>query len=240
MRNLLTLVSPLLGLAVVFWAPAAKAHCPHGNSFTHEHCPSPPESGATLGDLECSTDQIAKYDGTDWVCDVDRGVKFVFVTSTLSDGDLGGLEGADMECNVLAEIAGLPGEFVAWLSTASVDAVERLTGYDGPWFNTNGGFVAASLADLTRGTIRSEVEYDEDGTLIIPGSINDVVWTGTLPDGTGKGAYCGDWISGSAGDTGSIGLTSTTVDGRWTDEDWDNTTPNPACDLDFHIYCFEQ
>ncbi len=233
MRSLSTFATLLLGLAVVFWAPAAKAHCPHGNSFTHEHCPSPPESGATLGDLECSTDQIAKYDGTDWVCDVDRGVKFVFVTSTLSEGDLGGLEGADMECNVLAENAGLPGEFVAWLSTASVDAVERLTGYDGPWFNTNGGLVAASLADLTHGVLHDSIGFDEEGLIHNTGT--DAAWTGTLPDGTGGGAYCGDWTSGLAGDSGVRGSMFILSDGRWTDEDTD-----PCNVSDSRTYCFEK
>ncbi len=30
MRSISTLATLLLGLAVAFWAPAAKAHCPHG------------------------------------------------------------------------------------------------------------------------------------------------------------------------------------------------------------------
>ena len=38
MRSLSTLATLLVGLAVVFWAPAAKAHCPHGGDDTHEHC----------------------------------------------------------------------------------------------------------------------------------------------------------------------------------------------------------
>ncbi len=38
MRSLSTLATLLLGLAVVFWAPAAKADCPHNNDDTHQHC----------------------------------------------------------------------------------------------------------------------------------------------------------------------------------------------------------
>ncbi len=38
MRSLSTLATLLLGLAVAFWAPATKAHCPHGGDATHEHC----------------------------------------------------------------------------------------------------------------------------------------------------------------------------------------------------------
>ena len=123
--------------------------------------PSPP--GVTLGDLACSTDEIAKFNGSNWVCDVDRRVKFVFASSTISDGDLGGLEGADTECNVLAANVGLSGELVAWLSTDSVNAVDRLAGSVGPWLNTGGEMVAASLVDLARGRVHHTIHLDEDG-----------------------------------------------------------------------------
>ncbi len=42
MRSISTLATLLVGLAVVFWAPAAKAHCPHGGDDTHEHCGGAP------------------------------------------------------------------------------------------------------------------------------------------------------------------------------------------------------
>ncbi len=39
MRTLATLATLLVGLAVVFWALAAKADCPHkGTEFDHKHC----------------------------------------------------------------------------------------------------------------------------------------------------------------------------------------------------------
>ncbi len=69
MRFISTLAILLLGLAVVFWAPAAKAHCPHGSDVIH--CPGEPP-GATLGDLDCATDEIAKYDEPNWVCAADE------------------------------------------------------------------------------------------------------------------------------------------------------------------------
>ncbi len=90
MRTLATLATLLVGLAFVFLVPSAKADCPHGTKENHPHCDGgePPPPGITLGDLSCTTDQIAKYDGTDWVCDVDSGIKFVFASSTTSGGDL--------------------------------------------------------------------------------------------------------------------------------------------------------
>ena len=50
----------------------------------------------------------------------------VFVTSSKKTGDFGGLAGGDTECNSLASLAGLPGTYVAWLSTATVNASTRL------------------------------------------------------------------------------------------------------------------
>src|SRR5439155_17879039 len=49
----------------------------------------------------------------------------VFVTSTTQPpGSLGGLAGADMLCNARAAAPGLPGTYVAWLSTPSVRAID--------------------------------------------------------------------------------------------------------------------
>ncbi len=42
MRSLATLATLLLGLAVVFLAPTAKAHCPHGGDDIPEHCGGEP------------------------------------------------------------------------------------------------------------------------------------------------------------------------------------------------------
>ncbi len=69
MRTLSTLATLLLGLAVVFWAPAAKAHCPHGNDPNHEHCgggePPPP---AAL----CSVQPV-------WGNNIDDPTRFILV-----------------------------------------------------------------------------------------------------------------------------------------------------------------
>ena len=38
MRTTAALAALFLGLASVFWAPAAKADCPHNDDDTHKHC----------------------------------------------------------------------------------------------------------------------------------------------------------------------------------------------------------
>jgi len=61
----------------------------------------------------------------------DLAVNFVFATSTSYPADFGGLAGADAICNQHAGDAGLPGTYVAWLSTTTVDARDRLAGARG-------------------------------------------------------------------------------------------------------------
>ncbi len=57
MRSLSTLATLLLGLAVVFWAPVAKAHCPHGGDTIPEHC------GGDPGDPAPSTSNEFRFVG---------------------------------------------------------------------------------------------------------------------------------------------------------------------------------
>ncbi len=81
-----------------------------------------------------------------------------FVTSTDHPADFAmfdpkGLAVADNECTFLAEVAGLVpgGPWVAWLSTSTVNAKDRLTPGSGPFVNTSGDKIADDIFDLTDG-----------------------------------------------------------------------------------------
>lgn len=100
-----------------------------------------------------------------------------FVTSTTHDGDLGGLAGADAECQNLAAAVGAGGRtWRAYLSTTgtqtepAVNARDRIG--DGPWHNANGVMIAASVADLhgdierDRNLIYRETALTENGDLV--------------------------------------------------------------------------
>jgi len=105
----------------------------------------------------------------------------MFTTSTIYTPNLGGLAGADAKCNQLAAAAGLTGNYVAWLSTASVNAVSRLNGASG-WVRRDGRPVFNSVDDLSKNRVFYPPRLDESG--------NDVgaspwVMTNTNPDGTG-------------------------------------------------------
>jgi hypothetical protein len=76
-----------------------------------------------------------------------------FVTSTMHNGNLGGLAGADAECQRLATAVGAGNRtWRAYLSTQGTQSEPAVNARDrigeGPWFNANGIMVAANLADL--------------------------------------------------------------------------------------------
>ena len=96
--------------------------------------------------------------------------KRVFVTSEIFTGDLGaalntltsgassatGIAAGNGICQVLAESAGLSGDYLAWLGTDSLDdaPVERFTHSPVEYVNTAGGVVATSWSDLVDGAIQ--------------------------------------------------------------------------------------
>ena len=105
-----------------------------------------------------------------------QGPMGFFVTSAgPGDGaNLGGLDGADQHCQMLAAAAGSGDRtWRAYLSqttaggTPAVNARDRIG--DGPWFNASGQPVAASVADLhgdvqrDRNNIRKPTALDENG-----------------------------------------------------------------------------
>ena len=65
MRYLVTLTSLLLGLAIVFWAPVATAHCPHSNPPNDEHCPGEPPAESAHDLILDKLDEILEGQAND-------------------------------------------------------------------------------------------------------------------------------------------------------------------------------
>jgi hypothetical protein len=129
-----------------------------------------------------------------------------FVTSDSSKtANLGGLEGADMRCQMLAAAVGHGSKtWRAYLSTEdpAVNARDRIG--DGPYVNSKGAEVAASKDALHMRTGDAEVFLDEKGNRIngqwmgSPTPNEHDILTGTLEDGTvSKGMTCDDWTGTS-------------------------------------------
>ena len=156
----------------------------------------------------------------------------VFVSSTTFNGNLGGISGADAECNTLAGTAGLSGTFVAWLSNSTLNAKDRIP-TDIPFNRTDGVRVADNLADLLDGTIDIKISVNENGAP--PDDIKDSVWTGTNETGHAKvivGNHCNNWQSSASGDKGLKGKSDESTL-KWTNE------KEETCNEIYRIYCFQ-
>jgi hypothetical protein len=134
-----------------------------------------------------------------------------FVTSAGSGkgGDLGGLAGADQQCQKLAQAAGAGGKtWHAYLSTqgpGAVNARDRVG--HGPWKNAKGAVVAKDVADLhgqnnlTKQTALTEKGDPVNGRGDTP-NMHDIL-TGSQPDGSafpaGDDRTCGNWTKSGQG-----------------------------------------
>jgi hypothetical protein len=188
-----------------------------------------------------------------------------FVTSAGpgNGANLGGLEGADSQCQKLAQAAGAGGKtWHAYLSTQAADGKPAVNARDrigkGPWQNAKGTVVAKDVAEL-HGTnnLTKQTALNEKGEVIngrgdTPNR-HDVL-TGSQPDGTafaaGDDRTCKNWTSstqGSAmvGHSDRIGLRDDDASKSW-NSSHPSRGPDGGCsqaDLrstggDGLLYCF--
>jgi hypothetical protein len=160
----------------------------------------------------------------------DSAPRRIFVTDTIHDADLGGIDGADALCASQASAAGLEGEFNAWLSTLSSAAADRLSRSTVAYVLVDGTLIAKDWQDLTDGEIAARIDLDASGQLR-----GGDVWTGTLPSGLPyANGDCAGFTSSLA--TDGIALCGTTQSSlaNWTA----NATPDCATRL--RLFCIEQ
>ena len=124
-------------------------------------------------------------------------------------GNLGGLAGADQQCQLLGATAGAGTKtWRAYLSTqgpGAVNARDRIGG--GPWLNAKGLIVAKDLAELHgHNNIDKQTALTEKGEPVngrgdTP-NMHDIL-TGSQPNGTafpaGEDRTCGNWTKSGAG-----------------------------------------
>ena len=135
----------------------------------------------------------------------DTSMSFFITSQGPGDGaNLGGLAGADRQCTILAEAAGVTGKtWRAYLSTATVNARDRIG--NGPWFNANGVMIAESLAALhsDANNISKQVALNEMGEQVNgrgdQPNRHDIL-TGSDADGMAMAERtCGDWTNNGEG-----------------------------------------
>ncbi len=155
---------------------------------------------------------------------------YMFVTSkAYAQGGFNGLAGADQACNTLAKSAGLPGNYVAYLSTSQISALARL-GQARGWIRTDGQPFADDSPHLV-GALRKiffPPRFDETGKDVT----DDLVATGTSGDGSlAAGSNCSDWTSSSLQDKVAVGYSAAGMQ-------WANAGYSVSCQLPKRIYCF--
>ena len=209
---------------------------------------------AVLGTKNTATITIGPDTYTWWVgyADSAREAK-VFVTSTTTRANLGGLSGADSYCATRAATSsyGLSSQWKAILSDSNINAIDRV-----PWnwgsAKTLTDIVVADggITDMFDGTFDAPININENGT-----TTSNSVWTGTdsygmkyYPGQTTAPYWNNDWTQGyccgSAGSYGNAGVSSTnhlywgttapdsTLLSLYCIEDIDNTSDSIPNDLD--------
>src|SRR6266511_4143738 len=127
--------------------------------------------------------------------------------------DLGGLEGADRQCQTLAQGAGAGNKtWRAYLSTQATGGAEAVNARDrigrGPWQNFKGEIVAQNVDDLhgDNNKLGMQVSLTERGTMVAgtgyTPNYHDVL-TGSQMDGRAfppsEDRTCRNWTSGAQG-----------------------------------------
>jgi hypothetical protein len=156
--------------------------------------------------------------------------KRVFLTSTLHDGNLGGLEGADVICQAQADDNDINGVFKAWLSDGTDSPDNRFAHVSVKYTLVDDNVVASSYADLSDGSLSYPINLTADGKYALTGA----TWTGTdafgasIMLGTCNGwTIDGAFLTGLRGHNGHNGLS-------WTDLE------EMSCSESAHLYCMEQ
>lgn len=212
-------------------ATVVLAACSSGGRGPHGDAGAGDDSGVSRADGAAAGDMASAMG------------KRVFVTSTLYYGNLqttiggvgNGISDGDAACNLAAQAANLGGTWVAWLSTSTVNAVDRVSG-NGPWSLVDGTKVFHNAAGLRLAAL-APIDVDENGMKVDGVNGEPSVYTGTAFGGTvenklGTDWTCGDWSATGPSDPGEKGDSRSTTT-------WTESSMGGGCGARLHLYCFE-
>lgn len=177
-------------------------------------------------------------------------VKRVFISSATFFGDFGGPTQADTACQNMANAAGLPGIFRAWVSTTANPVTGRFTHSTDPYVMVNGTMIASDWTDLTDGNLAATLDRTEAGNVLPNTGITTChgsptcfqTFTGTNPDGTAfpSDDQCLNWTTrifdAGGGNVNTFSGGDSTMAGR----EWTLRASGFRCDYQARIYCFQQ
>jgi hypothetical protein len=147
---------------------------------------------------------------------LNKPIRIIFASSGETDGNIGGLAGADIFVQAASANPGsvLEGQKVTALLSVEGNNAQSLFSDNGePIYNTRGELVANSLAEMFAAdstSLVNGIQYDETGS-----DNGGIVWTGTEANGSLAAAHC-DSFSVNSGESGRLGRADQT-DGGWTE-----------------------
>lgn len=140
---------------------------------------------------------------------------------------------------MLAQAAGLPGTYLAWLSDNTGSPSTRMTKATVPYVLPSGTQVAANWNDLIDGTLQAPINQTETGGAVPQSNVgcpqgNKPVWSNTNINGTQNGgnSSCSNWTSTNGG---SMWGRTNAMDSTWTS--W---CVGGICSWVAPIYCVQQ
>lgn len=213
---------------------AANEACDDGNDIDTDAClvgciaAKCGDAVVQAGVEDCDDGNEVNIDACDTSCKIVVHRK-VFVSSVKYNGNLGGLSGADVKCNMLANQK-LSGNFRAWLSNKTDSPLDTFdTTFTGVYELKDGTPVALGWSGLISGELMNPININELG---LTATVS--VWTKTSPDGMEipMGLSCTDWTSDLFANSGIIGKSDQT------DDDWTDNA-SAVCSGSNAIYCFE-
>lgn len=164
-------------------------------------------------------------------------IKSAYVTSTLYNGNLGGLTGADEKCQARAVVGIAEGKlpagstYKAFLSTGSpaVNAADRIP--DAAYIRTGGDVIAFSKDGLLAATLNARLDRTETG-----GDPQGYYpWTGSTVAGHIGPSHCSSWTSNGFFDSGIVGwVLGNNLNNSWISDD------SFPCSAALSLYCFQQ
>ena len=184
---------------------------------------------------ECDDGNTDGGDGCSANCTSEA--KRAFVSSEMYTGAMGGLAGADANCQSLADSAGLGGTYLAWLGTPGNGPAQRFTQSNMPYIRVDGVQIAPNWAGLTDGNLDAPLNVTETGGQVPIGNTScagggfPTVWSGITNNGSSNSSFCGGWTNTNGGSAWGQADTQ----GQWTS--W---CGGGLCSWVSPIYCFEQ
>ncbi|WAS93589.1 DUF4215 domain-containing protein [Nannocystis punicea] len=181
---------------------------------------------------ECDDMNDALGDGCTPTCEHEY---LMFATKEVFSANLGGVAGADQNCQSAATAANLPGTYVAWISIEGADASADLPAGE-PLFRLDGLPIVTTASDLHKGgatTLMNPINLAEDGS-----PVEGYAWTGTSFTGQASGSDCTGWTMSNM-TIATIGNSNSSTS-TWTNDSGPDPFTQVQCIATNRLFCFRK